>query len=474
MTRKATMLRRVASWGSIAIVVLIAAVVVVPWFMPWTPINCGYDEVDIRTGRTRSSWYLAGCKVYNRVMDSALSRALPRELVDGVTPDWKTVNTISPGIGHSPHHRFHGAISQIRSLAYRWEDANVDESTRRIMASHLLAIWQFYGGYYEAGRYIQGLRDLSDPNKRGPLLRTIATLTIPEEHAEGDHLILTVSYPDGLPMERVRGYRDTSGRFVRHGTCETWHPDGKRERYEHFDRGMRHGRGFQWDEDGKLTSVYQYKHNQLVNYESHYFQGRPEYAEAQRLIGTRPDDRTGGSSVQEKAKPGGRSDASQPTGDAPASPRPADDGKAGKEISDDAGRVPPNDLEAGPEDEPVKPWVRPPPLSVHGLVIDATTKRAIPRFRVIPAPRTSSELTWQPHLITTHRGGRFDLPPNPRAWPETRYRVEAEGYRPSISRIVKRSEGDVKLKFVMQADAGISAVVRTPDGEPAAGRRLPG
>ncbi len=106
---------------------------------------------------------------------------------------------------------------------------------------------------------------------------------------------------------------------------------------------------------------------------------------------------------------------------------------------------------------------------MHGLVIDATTNRAIARFRVIPGALMSGGVTWQPHLITTHRGGRFDFPPDARAWDETRFRVEAEGYRPGVSRIVKKSEGDVKLTFALQADAGISGVAFTPEGVPAAG-----
>ena len=105
---------------------------------------------------------------------------------------------------------------------------------------------------------------------------------------------------------------------------------------------------------------------------------------------------------------------------------------------------------------------------MHGLVIDATTKRAIPRFRVIPGSMMGSGVTWQPHLITTHRGGQFDLP-SLRFWDRTWFRVEAEGYRPAVSRMVNESEGDVKLTFVMQADPGVSAVVLTPDGAPAAG-----
>ena len=122
-----------------------------------------------------------------------------------------------------------------------------------------------------------------------------------------------------------------------------------------------------------------------------------------------------------------------------------------------------------PEPEPNGVRANPAIHTVRGLVIDATTKRAIASFRVIPGALMSYGVTWQPHLITTHRGGQFDLPSTRRLWDKTQFRIEAEGYRPAVSRIVKESEGEVKLKFALKADAGNSAVALTPDGAPAAG-----
>jgi hypothetical protein len=136
----------------------------------------------------------------------------------------------------------------------------------------------------------------------------------------------------------------------------------------------------------------------------------------------------------------------------------------GVEVHGAARRAQPGRAEAGPNDEPAK-W---PTLTVRGLVIDAATKRPIALFRVIPGALNGHGATWQPHLITAHQHGLFELPPTERAWDETRFRVEAEGYRPAVSRIVKKLEGEVKLTFALQADPGISAIVRTPDGAPAA------
>jgi hypothetical protein len=288
-------LRRIVSWGLIAIVVLVAAVLVVSWFIPWTPLNCRHDDVDIRTGRIRHSQYLALCKVSESVEETVLSRVLAQEMIENLEPDWERVNTFSPGIRYSPHYRFHGALSQIRELEILWQEAKVDLSTQRKMASHVLALWQLDGSYFSAGRYLDGLSDLLDAKKREPLLRTIGALTMPEEHVEGDHLVLTVFYPDGHPMERVRGYRDSSSQFVRHGTWETWHLSGKRECYGHFGSGTHHGQRFNWDSDGKLASIERFNHNELIDYESQNLETRPEYAEAQGLLETGSYDRMDGS-----------------------------------------------------------------------------------------------------------------------------------------------------------------------------------
>jgi hypothetical protein len=443
--------RRTFSWIMIAIVAIVGAVHIVPMFIPpWTPINCTYMDVDIRTGRTRITRYLAYRKISERIDESALSRVLPREMVDGVKPEWERVNTFSPGVNHSPYHWFHGAFNQIHNLEDLWQTANVDEPARRKMALNVLALWQFGGSHDMADDYIQGLDGLFDAKKREPLLQTIRALEIPEEHAEGDHLVLTVSYPDGRPMVREEGYRDAKGQFVNHGTREAWHAGGKRKSYEYFDHGRQHGLGFRWGGDGELNGIEKYKNGETVYRvsDTQNLKALRKSEEVRRNLEIGPGDRTDRRKVGGKVITVGLLDASQPGVISLVRP----------EAAQIVGPI------VGPRE--------PTPLTVHGLVIDATTKRAIPRFRLVPGALMSPGVTWQPHLITTHRGGRFDLPPDVRAWDKTRFRVEAEGYRPVVSRVVEKSEGDVKLTFAMQADAGISAVVRTPDGTPAAGAHV--
>src|SRR5262249_46330597 len=109
-------------------------------------------------------------------------------------------------------------------------------------------------------------------------------------------------------------------------------------------------------------------------------------------------------------------------------------------------------------------------LVVRGRVTDAASGQPIARVRLIPAPASTSggRTTWQPHLMKTHEGGRYEFRA-PRPWERTRFRVEAEGYRPEISRPVKETEGEVVIDFALHKDPGLSGIVRNVDGAPVAG-----
>jgi hypothetical protein len=132
----------------------------------------------------------------------------------------------------------------------------------------------------------------------------------------------------------------------------------------------------------------------------------------------------------------------------------------------------PKDRPANEDDEEdALAAAKPAPLTVSGRVLDAATKRPIERFRIILGAKSSEGVRWQGHRISDHErdDGTFDLPPDERAWDQTWLRVEAEGYRPGISRPVKADEGIVSLEFALVADPGLSAVIQTPEGAPADG-----
>lgn len=76
-------------------------------------------------------------------------------------PDWQLVNTFAPGIGHSPHYRYHGAITQGQMLAACWRIASFTPAARRESALRLLALWQRKTGYRAARPYVDAVMELA-------------------------------------------------------------------------------------------------------------------------------------------------------------------------------------------------------------------------------------------------------------------------------------------------------------------------
>jgi len=121
-------------------------------FFEWSPLNCWHDDVDINTGRVRHTRFLLYCAIADRTEDSWLSLAVPNP---DISPDWRHVNTFSPGVHHSPHYQFQGAIHQIQTLEVADGTTPFEPEARRKVASKLLASWQLTGSDVEAGEYVE-------------------------------------------------------------------------------------------------------------------------------------------------------------------------------------------------------------------------------------------------------------------------------------------------------------------------------
>ena len=110
----------------------------------------------------------------------------------------------------------------------------------------------------------------------------------------------------------------------------------------------------------------------------------------------------------------------------------------------------------------------PPPLVVSGFVVDAETKQPVIKFRVVPGIRSSAaHMNWDRSDSFISLGGRYQI--------RDRYgyyghlvRIEADGYRPAVSRTIKSDEGNVSIDFELTRAKDFDATVLTPDGRPAA------
>jgi beta-lactamase regulating signal transducer with metallopeptidase domain len=118
-------------------------------------------------------------------------------------------------------------------------------------------------------------------------------------------------------------------------------------------------------------------------------------------------------------------------------------------------------------------------IQVHAKVVDAATGDAIKsyqiyegtHFKVNPPDLWSWELQ---RPSSRAKPGGFD--DSLKGLERTiRFRIQADGYRPSVSEVLdaqKLPNKPVSLEFRLEKDSGFSAVVRTPDGQPAAGAKV--
>ncbi len=108
---------------------------------------------------------------------------------------------------------------------------------------------------------------------------------------------------------------------------------------------------------------------------------------------------------------------------------------------------------------------------VRGNVVDARTGEPIPRFQVSrSAKRWGVQDRWE-MLPKAFGGGRYEIAFE-QPGGKYRFRIEADGYQPAVSRDFKPDEGRQVFDFKLQRGKGPTGVVRLPDGSPLAGAPL--
>lgn len=114
-----------------------------------------------------------------------------------------------------------------------------------------------------------------------------------------------------------------------------------------------------------------------------------------------------------------------------------------------------------------------PELVVTGRVTDAVTGEPIKSFRLQRGQMSegSPQAYWYDDATTPFSDGTYTFKINEptKAW---LLRAEAEGYLPADSRPIASTERNATFDFALKVGKGPSAVVVTPNGEPAAGAEI--
>jgi len=136
------MIRRLIKWTFATTAALLLAGFLLTMFINFDCFR-EHQDVDITTGKLRYTRYLFSCKLSEKIEDSPLTEVLLPDALEGRTPEWRRVYTFStPWHSYSPNYKYHGTISQIRSLELLWKMEAIPEDVKRKMALDVLALWQ--------------------------------------------------------------------------------------------------------------------------------------------------------------------------------------------------------------------------------------------------------------------------------------------------------------------------------------------
>lgn len=106
-----------------------------------------------------------------------------------------------------------------------------------------------------------------------------------------------------------------------------------------------------------------------------------------------------------------------------------------------------------------------PALVVTGKVTDAKTKEPVAKFRVVPGIHTG-QVQWSRGEQFTATEGQYRLRRTD-DYPGHFVRIEAEGYRPAVSREIQSDEGNITIDFSLEKAEDVTATVLTPGLKPA-------
>ena len=115
----------------------------------------------------------------------------------------------------------------------------------------------------------------------------------------------------------------------------------------------------------------------------------------------------------------------------------------------------------------------PPELKIRGKVVDADTGEPISEFKLLSGIDWGGDrpISWQRRNTKTFNQGQYEIGFS-YPYPAHLIRIEAEGYKPGISRPIGSDEGEVTSDFKLEKGTGPTGIVHLPDGRPASGAEV--
>lgn len=161
--RRRYAIARSSSW--IALLALCTLVVTPRMFIqtnPWSKMDCGKVYVDIDSGYKKHEQYFWYSRFADAIEPTYLSRLLGKDLP--TQPSWRATHTVTPAQGHSPHHRFHGALHQIDQLETVVTNYALPNPVARGYGTRVLELWQTHQSDAGVRGFLHSLHEKHAPS----------------------------------------------------------------------------------------------------------------------------------------------------------------------------------------------------------------------------------------------------------------------------------------------------------------------
>ena len=179
-------MRQIFSIVAVLILSLLIMLFVIPLLWPWTPLNCSHDDIDITAGRYRNQRYLLWIKVSETVEETALSKLYEEFVGPLPSPQWRRVNTFSPGTSNSPHYAYHQALYTTSWLANLLCHSDLSSEDKKNAILDFFHSLQKDGNCSRAQEYVMSNFGLSNTSKQISPTSLPDTPTVSDKHQDAD------------------------------------------------------------------------------------------------------------------------------------------------------------------------------------------------------------------------------------------------------------------------------------------------
>lgn len=146
------------------VVLLLLALIVGPFVLPWARLNCHIVEMDIASGRERTTNYLL--LIPFRSEEETAGSKLYRELVgEPGEPLWRTVIYTTPAIRGHPSH--HGSAWALEGLVKAIEQPGVTREARKEALVTFFRVLKEADNEYPAKEYLRSVEEVTYEWKPG-------------------------------------------------------------------------------------------------------------------------------------------------------------------------------------------------------------------------------------------------------------------------------------------------------------------